>query len=141
MEQQLDSEKFYHLILHVSFLSAGFSVLSETPGGEGRSDITLLLHDNVCIVIELKYCRPSKMSSGAAAIGDGVRDRAEKKKRREELKEKIKEKELNASLDDAEEQMRKIDYAGPHRANQYTVICLALAIRHRTEVAARFVEV
>jgi hypothetical protein len=136
----LDSEKIYHLILHVSFLSAGVRVMSENSGGEGRSDITLLLHDNICIVIELKYCRPSKKSRNASVKTNGGKKRAVKGKRSEESTEKRKHKELNAALDRAEEQIRKRDYAGPHRANQYKVVCLALAIRGRTEVAARFLD-
>ncbi|MDR1312553.1 MAG: ATP-binding protein [Deltaproteobacteria bacterium] len=126
-----ESEKFYHGILHGSLLSAGFKVQSEAPGGEGRPDITLLLHNDVCVVIELKHLRVGKTALKSG--GDGETDRR--------LAEgAAKDAELSAALDAAEAQIRNMDYAGPSRAAGYKVICLAVAVRGRTEVAARFVE-
>ncbi|MDR1080532.1 MAG: PD-(D/E)XK nuclease domain-containing protein [Deltaproteobacteria bacterium] len=132
----LSSEKAYHAILHASLLSAGFHVISEASGGEGRSDITLFLNDGVCIVIELKYVPSTRTPNIALKKNDG-KDRAEKK-RSEKAKEKRRVKELSAALDSAEKQVRDKDYAGPYRATQHKVICMAMAIRHRTEVAVRF---
>ncbi|MDR1080903.1 MAG: ATP-binding protein, partial [Deltaproteobacteria bacterium] len=129
-EQQPASEKFYHAILHASLLSAGFNVISEASGGEGRSDITLFINEQTCNVIELKYC--------ASSIP--VSDIAEKINAEKQRTEDRSEKELAAALDSAEDQMKRKDYAGPYRATRHKVICLALAIRDRTEVAARFVD-
>jgi hypothetical protein len=126
-----DSEKLYHMILHTSLLSAGFRILSEPSGGEGRSDITLFLRNEVCVVIELKYCYRRKTGKKSAGGTDEARKMA---------KQKAKEKELSAALDIAEEQIRVKDYAGPFRAARWEVICLAVAIRGRTQVAARFVD-
>jgi hypothetical protein len=126
-----DAEKFYHMILHSSLLSAGFRILSEASGGEGRSDITLFLRNDVCVVIELKYSYPLKKGKQAAGGTGETRNLS---------KRKAKEKELSASLDIAEEQIRVKDYAGPYRAARWEVICLAVAIRGRTQVAARFVD-
>jgi hypothetical protein len=126
-----ESERVYHVILHASFLSAGFNVMSEASGGEGRSDITLFLNDDVYIVIELKCCALSRLSRVA------WQDAAEKIS----ADEKMREKEISAALDIAEDQIRKRDYAGPYRAMRHKVICMALAIRGRTDVAVRFVEV
>ncbi|MDR1312452.1 MAG: PD-(D/E)XK nuclease domain-containing protein, partial [Deltaproteobacteria bacterium] len=126
-----ETENFYHGILHGSLLSAGFKVLSEVPGGGGRPDITLFLHNDVCVVIELKHRHVGKIAHKGG--GDGGTDR--------ELAETAaREKDLAAALDAAEAQIRNLDYAGPHRAAGYEVICLAVAVRGRTEVAARFVE-
>ncbi|MDR1082238.1 MAG: PD-(D/E)XK nuclease domain-containing protein [Deltaproteobacteria bacterium] len=127
-----ESEKIYHGLLHVSFLSAGFNVMSEASGGEGRSDITLFLLDKTCVVIELKYCAPSSRHLDASDGGDQEKQLVE---------ETRKEKDLTTALNSAEEQMRKKDYAGPYRATGHKVICMALAIRARTEVAVRFVDI
>jgi hypothetical protein len=105
--------------------------LSEASGGEGRPDITLFLRNNVCVVIELKYSYPRKKSKKASEGTSGARKLAKKK---------AKEKELSAALDIAEEQIRRNDYAGPYRAARWEVICLALAIRRRTQVRARFID-
>jgi hypothetical protein len=119
------------MILHASLLSAGFRILSEPSSGEGRSDITLFLRNDVCVVIELKYSfrrKTGKKSSGGTSAA------------RKLTKQKANDKELSAALDIAEEQIRAKDYAGPYRAARWEVICLAVAIRGRTQVAARFVD-
>ncbi|MDR1166109.1 MAG: ATP-binding protein [Deltaproteobacteria bacterium] len=135
-EEQLDdpaeraqAEKFYHAILHASLLSAGFFILSETSGGEGRPDITLFLPNEVCVIIEMKYRYRDTTTKKVAGSASGAR-KLDKKK--------AKDKELSAALDFAEEQIRDRDYAGPYRAAKREVICLAVAIRGRTQVAARF---
>jgi hypothetical protein len=125
------AEKFYHTILHSSLLSAGFRILSEPSSAEGRSDITLFLRNDVCVVIELKYSYRRKTGKNAVWGTGEARKRA---------KQKAKDKELSAALDSAEEQIRGKDYAGPYRAARWEVICLAVAIRGRTQVAARFVD-
>ncbi|MDR1315049.1 MAG: PD-(D/E)XK nuclease domain-containing protein [Deltaproteobacteria bacterium] len=129
--ERLEAEKNYHAILHGALLSAGFLVLSETSGGEGRSDITLFLRDKVCVVIELKYSYRRKAGKKTAGGTNEARKLAKKK---------AKEKELSAALDIAEEQIRSRDYAGPYRAARWKVICLAVAVRGRTQVEARFVD-
>ncbi|MDR1312307.1 MAG: ATP-binding protein [Deltaproteobacteria bacterium] len=124
-------ENFYHAILHSSLLSAGFRILSEASGGEGRSDITLFLRNKVCVVIELKYSYRRKTGKKTAGGTNEARKLAKKK---------AKEKELSAALDIAGEQIRSRDYAGPYRAARWKVICLAVAVRGRTQVEARFVD-
>jgi hypothetical protein len=126
-----ESENFYHGILHGSLLSAGFKVLSEVPGGEGRPDITLFLNNGVCVVIELKHRHVVKTACKDGPGGEADRKLAD---------DAAQEKDLSAALDAAEAQIRNMDYAGPYRAARYKVICLAVAVRGRTEVAARFVE-
>jgi hypothetical protein len=126
-----ESENFYHGILHGSLLSAGFKVLSEVPGGEGRPDIALFLRNDVCVVIELKHRHVGKSAFKDGAVGETDRKLAE---------DAAREKDLSAALDAAEAQIRDMDYAGPYRAAGYEVICIAVAVRGRTEVAARFVE-
>jgi hypothetical protein len=130
--KRLDSEKLYHMILRASLLSAGFRILSESSGGEGRPDITLFLRNKVCVVIELKYCYPLKHGNNNAA--------GETNDARKLAKMHAEEKELYAALDIAEEQIRRKDYAGPYRAARWEVIYLAVAIRGRSQVAARFVD-
>ncbi|MDR1082132.1 MAG: hypothetical protein LBQ79_14550 [Deltaproteobacteria bacterium] len=114
-----ESERVYHVILHASFLSARFNVTSEASGGEGRSNITLFLNDNVCVVIELKFRSPSRLSLEAG------QDAGEKIS----AEVKMREKEFFGALDSAEDQMRNNDCAGPYRATRHKVICMALAIR------------
>ncbi|MDR1040387.1 MAG: PD-(D/E)XK nuclease domain-containing protein [Deltaproteobacteria bacterium] len=116
--QHESSESRYHSILHAAFLVAGLEVLSEVTGSDGRSDMTVFLKDMVRVVIELKCLK-----------ADNTKDKGDED--RETL-------ELASALDDAENQIRVNDYAGPHRAAGCKVICLALAIRGRNEVAARF---
>jgi hypothetical protein len=126
-----DAEKIYHAILHASLLSAGFFILSEPAGGEGRSGITLFLRNEVCVIIELKYSYRRKTGKKASGVTNEDRKLAKKK---------AKKNELSAALDRAEEQIRGRDYAGPYRAARREVICLAVAIRGRTQVDARFVD-
>jgi hypothetical protein len=126
-----ESEKFYHGILHGSLLSAGFDILSEVSGAGGRADIVLSLHNGVRVVIELKYRYPDKYAYKAYE---------DKETDLEQAKSKAKEKELTAALDSAEAQLRSKDYAGPHRAARHKVICLAIAILGRSDIAARFVD-
>jgi hypothetical protein len=126
-----ETENFYHGIIHGSLLSAGFKVLSEVPGGGGRPDIALFLHNGVCVVIELKHRHAVKTACKEGAGAEADRKLAE---------DAARENDLDAALDAAEAQIRNMDYAGPFRAAGYKVICLAVAVRGRTEVAARFVE-
>ncbi|MDR1041140.1 MAG: ATP-binding protein [Deltaproteobacteria bacterium] len=116
--QHESSESRYHSILHAAFLFAGLEVLSEVTGSDGRSDMTVFLKDMIRVVIELKYIKTDK-----------TRDKSD---------EGRGELELASALDDAENQIRANDYAGPHRTAGCKVICLALAIRSRNEVEARF---
>jgi hypothetical protein len=91
----------------------------------------LFLHNDVCVVIELKHRHIGKIPYTGG--GDGETDRR--------LAETAaKDNELSAALDAAEAQIRNMDYAGPFRAAGYKVISLAVAVLGRTEVAARFVE-
>ncbi|MDR1167190.1 MAG: PD-(D/E)XK nuclease domain-containing protein [Deltaproteobacteria bacterium] len=128
-----ESEKFYHGILHGSLLSAGFDILSEVSGADGRADIVWSLHNGVRVVIELKYSYPDK--NAYKAYEDTETDLEQAKS-----KAKEKEKELTAALDRAEAQLRSKDYAGPHRAARHKVIYLAIAILGRTDIVARFVD-
>jgi hypothetical protein len=91
----------------------------------------LFLRNDVCVVIEMKYCYRRKTVKKAAG---GTSEAGKLSKM------KAKDTELSAALDSAEEQIRAKDYAGPYRAARREVICLAVAIRGRTQVAVRFVE-
>jgi hypothetical protein len=116
--QHESSESRYHSILHAAFLVAGLEVLSEVTGSDGRTDMTVFLKDMVRVVIELKYLK----ADDTKEKGDGGSETLE----------------FASALDDAENQIRVNDYAGSHRAAGCKVICMALAIRGRNEVAARF---
>ncbi|MDR1166236.1 MAG: ATP-binding protein [Deltaproteobacteria bacterium] len=113
------TEKHFHSMLHMAFLAVGLEVLSEISAGDGRSDIVVILENKIRVVIELKYRR----AYGKREISDVNRAA----------------KELAAALDDAEKQIKEKDYAAPHRAANREVILLALAIRGKDQVAARFV--
>ncbi|MDR1041405.1 MAG: ATP-binding protein [Deltaproteobacteria bacterium] len=116
--QKESSEKRFHSMLHMAFLASGLEILSEVPTGDGRSDMVVLLDDKVRVVIELKYLRVD---------GDSDKD-----------DDARAAKELVTALDEAENQILIEDYIAPHRAAGCHVICLALAIRGKDEVAARF---
>jgi hypothetical protein len=75
------------------------------------------------VAIEFKYCHadPAEDDSVPAAMDFAAKD-------------------LYADLDDAEKQLRRCKYGESLMAISNDVICLALAIRGRTQVAARFVE-
>jgi hypothetical protein len=123
------TEKNYHAILHASFLSAGFEVYSQGAGAHGRNDIVLFLNKKLRVVIELKYCKTDESSkvNGDVMNPDNV-----------QAKKHSAAKELSAALDRAEKQVIKQDYAGPYRAANCKVICMALALRNRDQVAVRF---
>ncbi|MDR1040170.1 MAG: ATP-binding protein [Deltaproteobacteria bacterium] len=115
------SEKFFHAILHTAFLAAGIEVLSEIRSGLGRSDMVLFLEDGVRVVIELKYRRGEETDSMEDDTDLSVKD-------------------FIATLDSAEKQIRERDYSGAHRLNAMEVICLALTIRGKYDVAARYLD-
>jgi hypothetical protein len=126
-----NTEKYYHAILHGSFLSAGFEVHSQGSGGHGHSDITLFLNDRFRIVIELKYYNIIKNFNKDPDVSTADWTRLEQ--------ERISN-ELSATLDKAENQVRERDYAGPYRAACCKVICMALVISDRDKVDVRFFE-
>jgi hypothetical protein len=136
ISEQLDTsykttvtEKFYHVILHASFFSAGFEVYSQGSGAHGRTDITLFLNDKVRVVIELKYCIPSKSNKTHSGAVNSDNTQAIKNHAA---------KELSDALDRGEKQMKTQDYAGPYRVANCKVMCMALALRERDQVAVRF---
>ncbi|MDR1040601.1 MAG: AAA family ATPase [Deltaproteobacteria bacterium] len=114
----LPSERYNHSVLHASFLAAGIEVLSEVSGGHGRSDIVVFLDGRVRVVIELKYRQARGKADGADNAGN----------------------DLSSALDDAEKSMREGDYLAAHRMTATEMIPVALAIRDRDEVAARFLD-
>ncbi|MDR1314240.1 MAG: hypothetical protein LBQ12_11235 [Deltaproteobacteria bacterium] len=91
----------------------------------------MLLNNDGCVLIEMKYCHRRKTAKNSAA---GTSQAGKLAKR------KPKDKELSSALDAAEEQIRSRDYAGPFRAERWEAICLAVAIRGKTQAAARFVD-
>ncbi|MDR1039957.1 MAG: ATP-binding protein [Deltaproteobacteria bacterium] len=132
-EQHAASEQLYHAVLHGSLLAAGFEVQSQGSGARGRSDIALSLNDKIRVVMELKYCNRNMSTGKLAKTGTS---RAEK----ERAEKSLSDRQLSAALNKGEKAIREKDYAAPYRAARCEVICLALAIRGRDEVAARFIE-
>ncbi|MDR1038618.1 MAG: ATP-binding protein [Deltaproteobacteria bacterium] len=120
--QHQESEGYYHSIICTAFIAAGIDVMSETSGSHGRPDMAVSLKGRVRVVIELKYRHAGKT--------DDDEDPAVKV---------IATKDLDSALDDAESQIRSGKYGESLMAISDRVICLALAIRGRTQVAARFV--
>ncbi|MDR1035669.1 MAG: hypothetical protein LBT40_03570 [Deltaproteobacteria bacterium] len=82
--------------------------------------MSLFLEDKIRVVTELKYRR----AKGAEAGGESKRS----------------DRDLDSALDDAVNAIMTRDYPGPFRANASQIICLALAVRGRDEVAARFLD-
>jgi hypothetical protein len=119
-KQHTAEEKYYHSLFHAAFVGAGIEVLSETGSSDGQADMSLLLEDRIRVVIELKYRR--------------AKDSADKGKSERSYMA------LSSALDDAENAIIAKDYPGPFRANSRKIICLALAVRGRNEVAARFLD-
>ncbi|MDR1081451.1 MAG: AAA family ATPase [Deltaproteobacteria bacterium] len=119
-EQHDPSEKHYHAVLQAAFIATGLEVLGQTHSSRGKSDMSVIIKNRVRVVIEVKYC---KIESNDSKV-DKTRE----------------EKELSAALDEAAAQIKGKDYAAPFRAAGCKVICLALAVRGRDKVAARFVE-
>jgi hypothetical protein len=118
--QHTADKKYYHSLFHAAFVGAGIEVLSETGSSDGQADISLFLENKIRVVIELKYRR----AEDSADEGESKRsDRA-----------------LSSALDDAENAIITKDYTGPFRANAKKIICLALAVRGRHDVAARFLD-
>ncbi|MDR1081447.1 MAG: ATP-binding protein [Deltaproteobacteria bacterium] len=127
-EEPNSTERYYHAILHGSFLSAGFDVHSQGAGAHGRNDIALFLNDKFRVVIELKYCALRMLTDKGGKSGNESK-----------MKERL-EKVIEEALDRAENQMRRKDYAGPYRAAGCRVTCMAVAIWDRDKVAVRFLE-
>jgi hypothetical protein len=131
------SEQHYHAIIHGAFLVSGMEVYSEGSGANGRSEMVVYLKDKVRVVIEVKYCVPTSTSCETAMNRNtcNLKRDADNSSNSERS-----EKELSSALNRGQNQIIKLDYAGPYRASGCVVICMALAIRNRDEVDVRFFE-
>jgi hypothetical protein len=134
-----NTEKYYHAILHGAFHASGFEVHSEGTSANGRTDMVLFLNDKVRIVIEIKYCI-SEMIIPEANRKHMFSENDKIISQNETSKNMVDKNELSAALDRGQAQIISLDYAGPYRASGCSVICMALAIRNRDEVAVRFFE-
>ncbi|MDR1039191.1 MAG: PD-(D/E)XK nuclease domain-containing protein, partial [Deltaproteobacteria bacterium] len=114
-------ESFYHSMFQASFVAAGLEARSDEGGSRGDADMAIFLDGRVRVVIEVKYVKAEEKGGEG---GDGDKDRAAR--------------ELAAALDRAENAIREKHYAGSFRLSASEIICLALAVRGRDEVAARF---
>jgi hypothetical protein len=123
--QHTPDEKYYHSLFHAAFVGAGIEVLSETGGSWGQADMALFLDGKIRVVIEVKYRK------GTGSVVKEELNPAELKR---------SDREIVSALDDAENAIRTKDYQGPFRVNSRKIICLALAVRGRDEVAARFLD-
>ncbi|MDR1080107.1 MAG: ATP-binding protein [Deltaproteobacteria bacterium] len=118
--QHLASEQHYHSLFHAAFAAAGIEVMSETAGSKGQADMAMFLDSKIRVVLELKYRK------GSDTGGGNENEHAAKS--------------LVATLDEAEKSIRDKDYAGPFRMAAKEIICMALAVYHRDQVAVRFVD-
>jgi hypothetical protein len=84
----------------------------------GRSDLDIILPDEVRLVIEVKYRK--KLASE---------------------NQDLMQKELAAGLKDAKTSILTKDYSGPWILHAKRVIAISLAIYDRIDVSAEFVEV
>jgi hypothetical protein len=137
------SEKYYHAILHGAFHASGLEVHSEGSGANGRTDMVLFLNDNVRVVIELKYCIPSLITcepDKEHMLSKNVKTLSLSETDKFGVNIEPVTKEFSVALNRAQNQIICLDYAGPYRAAGCSVICMALAIRNRDEVAVRFFE-
>ncbi|MDR1040121.1 MAG: PD-(D/E)XK nuclease domain-containing protein, partial [Deltaproteobacteria bacterium] len=114
-------ESFYHSMFQASFVAAGLEARSEEGGSRGDADMAIFLDGRVRVVIEVKYVKTEEKGGEG---GDGDKERAAR--------------ELASALDRAENAIREKHYAGSFRLSASERICLALAVRGRDEVAARF---
>ncbi|MDR1040418.1 MAG: AAA family ATPase [Deltaproteobacteria bacterium] len=121
--QHIPKESYYHSVLQAAFIAAGIPVMSEVPGAHGRSDMAATLKGGVRMAIELKY---RHAGTGEDENNPAVKDLAAK--------------DLADALDDAELQLRQGKYGEALMAIGSDIICLALAVRGRAQVSARFVE-
>jgi hypothetical protein len=111
-------ESFYHSMFQTAFIAAGLEAISEREGSRGNSDIAIILDGRVRVVTELKYVQTDEKAAKSGT------DRAKK--------------ELAVALDKAENAIKEKNYAGPFKLTASEIICLALAVRGRDEVAVRF---
>jgi hypothetical protein len=114
-------ESFYHSIFQASFVAAGVEARSEEGGSRGDADMAIFLDGRVRVVIEVKYVKAEEKGGEG---GEGDKDRAAR--------------ELASALDRAENAIREKHCAGSFMLAASEIICLALAVRGRDEVAARF---
>ncbi|MDR1038772.1 MAG: AAA family ATPase [Deltaproteobacteria bacterium] len=121
--RQESSESYYSSIINTAFIAAGISVISETPGANVRSDMTVSPKDSCNVAIELKYTHAimAEDDSCPAAQSLAAKDHA-------------------AALDKATRQFMRRKYGDSLRTVNTNVICLAISIRGRTQVATRFVD-
>jgi hypothetical protein len=115
------AENYYHSVIKASFVSAGIEVLGEPAGSRVQADMAMFLPNRIRVVVELKCCRGSVKDDN-----EGTADRAAV--------------ELASTLNEAEKAINSKGYAGPFRTSAREILCLALAVRGRDEVAARFIK-
>jgi hypothetical protein len=138
-----NTEKYYHAILHGAFHASGLEVHSEGTSANGRTDMVLFLNDNVRVVIELKYCIPSLITCEADKehmLSKNVKTLSLTETDKFGVNIEPATKEFSVALNRGQNQIICLDYAGPYRAAGCSVICMALAIRNRDEVAVLFFE-
>jgi hypothetical protein len=137
------SEKYYHAILHGAFHASWLEVHSEGSGANGRTDMVLFLNDKVRVVIELKCCLSNSITCKTDKehmLSKIFKKSSLSKSDMTKANNERATKEFSATLDRGQSQIISLDYAGPYRAAGCSVICMALAIRNRDEVAVRFFE-
>jgi hypothetical protein len=116
-EQHDPSGKHYHAVIQAALIATGIEVIGQRQSSQAKSDMTAFL-TNTRVVIEVKYCKTG-----------------EKAKSKDYAK-----KELATALDIAAKQIRSKGYAAPFRVAGKKVICVAIAVRGRDDVAVRFLE-
>jgi hypothetical protein len=134
-----NTEKYYHAILHGAFHASGLEVHSEGTSANGRTDMVLFLNGKIRIVIEMKYCI-SDIIIPEANSKHMLSENDKTIYQNETNMNMVNRKEVSAALDRGQAQIISLDYAGPYRASGCSVICMALAISNRDEVAVRFFE-
>ncbi|MDR1037151.1 MAG: AAA family ATPase [Deltaproteobacteria bacterium] len=118
-EQHEPNEKHYHAVIQAAFIATGLEVLGQTPSSSfGTSDMSVFLKD-IRFVLEVKYCKADKNDADDKDKSD---------------------KELEAALDAAADQIRSKDYTAPFIVAGKKTSCVAIAVRGRNEVAVRFFE-
>jgi hypothetical protein len=114
--QHISLEKYYHSMVQVALVGMGFEVIGEVAGSIGRSEIVVLLPENDCLIIEVKYRQEI-----ASTDKDDI------------------DKELLKGIKEAKEALIEKDYSGPWRLNAREIVMMALTVYDRDMVMVEFV--
>ncbi|MDR1578036.1 MAG: PD-(D/E)XK nuclease domain-containing protein [Deltaproteobacteria bacterium] len=75
--QHIPLEKYYHSVVQSALVGMGFETLDKVPGSNGRSDMAIILPDDIQVILELKHrdrVEPRNLKKIQAELASGLKE-------------------------------------------------------------------